>query len=85
MYVHFISFSTLTDFINFDFVAKKHVHLPFDNTLLLQDGSKTMSILTKWDKLCQNDVCFIKISSKHSSKTLLSLLQFFMKQTLGIQ
>ena len=30
----------------------------------------------------QNNVCFIKIRSKHSSNTLLSLLRIFMKQTL---
>ena len=28
------------------------------------------------------NLCFIKIRSKHSNNTLLSLLQFFMKQTL---
>ena len=29
------------------------------------------------------NVCFIKIRSKHSNNTLLSLLRIFMKQTLG--
>ena len=29
------------------------------------------------------NVCFIKIHSKHSSNTLVSLLQILMKQTLG--
>ena len=31
-----------------------------------------------------NNVCFIKIRSKHSSNTLLSLLRIFMKQTLQL-
>ena len=30
----------------------------------------------------QYNVCLIKIRSKHSSNTLLSLLRFFMRQTL---
>ena len=29
-----------------------------------------------------NNVCFIKIHSKHSSNTLVSLLRIFMKHTL---
>ena len=31
---------------------------------------------------CTSNVCFIKIRSKYSSNTLLSLLPIFMKQTL---
>ena len=42
--------STLTGFNNFDFVVVKHVHLLFDNTSLLQDESKTKSIVTKYIK-----------------------------------
>ena len=32
--------------------------------------------------MCQGNVCFIKIRSKNSSNTLMSLLRIFMKQTL---
>ena len=32
--------------------------------------------------IISNNVCFIKIRSKNSSNTLVSLLQIFMKQTL---
>ena len=36
-----------------------------------------------WDnKIKVNNVCLIKIHSKHNSNTLLHLLHFFMRQTL---
>ena len=35
-------------------------------------------------KAINTNVCLIKIRSKHSSNTLLSLLRFFMRQTLAV-
>ena len=42
--------------------------------------SNLLNILKMFTKSA--NVCFIKIRSKHSSNTLLSLLRIFMKQTL---
>ena len=38
----------------------------------------------KFENSALNNVCFIKIPSKHSNNTLLSLLRIFMKQTLWL-
>ena len=49
----------------------------FDNA-----SSFCINYLGNYDKESSHNVCLIKIRSKHSSNTLLSLLRFFMRQTL---
>ena len=44
--------------------------------------SERIDLLVRVMCMKETNICLIKIRSKHSSNTLLSLLQFFMRQTL---
>ena len=44
--------------------------------------SERIDLLVRVMCMKETNICLIKIRSKHSSNTLLSLLRFFMRQTL---
>ena len=61
----------------------------YENIVQLYSLTADNSFLSAYDDqvsslscTCQGNVCFIKICSKHSSKTLMRLVRIFMKQTL---
>ena len=58
-------------------------------TWQLRLKNQATKICNKLAKIINKDllynVCFLKICSKHSNSTLVSLLRMFMKQTLSVQ